>query len=93
MLPVPVVSVVAVTAVPRVLLMSRLPLLLSAVRVVAARLSAVLLADPARGVEVHRRGRHQAAAPLMAPAELICTVSPAAVVLPVRMTLPLPAEW
>ncbi|MBK7023777.1 MAG: hypothetical protein IPH41_09810 [Sulfuritalea sp.] len=46
MLPVPVVSVVAVTAVPRVLLMSRLPLLLSAVRVVAARFSAVLLPIP-----------------------------------------------
>jgi hypothetical protein len=61
MLPVPVVSVVAVTAVPRVLLMSRLPFAAVGGEGGGRQVQRRAVADAAHGVEVHRGGRHQPA--------------------------------
>ena len=85
--PVAVVSVVTPTAVARALLASMLPVVESAVTVVPARESGVVLPMP----EAALRSMVAAVtrpAPLTAPAELIWTWPPAAVEVLVRMTLP-----
>ena len=87
MLPVPVVKVVTVTAVAKVLLISTLPLVVSAVMVEPANSRTVVSPIPVTALRSITLAVTKPE-PLIEPSEVITTSSPAAVVVPVKITLP-----